>query len=1300
MNSRFEVCSIVNSSSNSSSSTSGGRQSATTTTVQSGSSALPTPTATSLTSDLTRNGAVNHWTYALSEQYQQSYYPQYQYQGFQYHQQSFYQEQVYQQQQVYYSQQQQYFAQNSYTPVHQQQNAVGAQQQGGEGGQCWVCGAAFQDVALLRDHLALFHAHVLVQTCHLCPAVFPSQTLLAHHFSTCHVVGVSVGSSRTQQLVTGRSAIVTPHPHLRGTEIQKQERRKFISDSGESHKGEKVDLWCVHCRINQFASERDFEAHHLGHVRQRTVKVRLVRLSAAVLKKAKVESSRRRRGSGIKLKLKISKVGRGRGRKRREVRIVSNEGMSDSQNSCQARKRLEAKTREQEEVDGREEGSLPEEKAESGGESEGEQESSRSPTEPQGTEEQLEQDSSPGHDDLDSGKEQDYEQEEQDSQQDSSEQQEQDQEKEEAASSQQKEAQGDYQEASASNIQSDNSNSGFSSGFGEQDLGFGGAGPSEAPSSTYQPQFESFPTSDWFSDYESGPRIAAAMAGATAAETASESSAWAGRTEGTTNTTYPTSDTPPEKSASSPPVNGGTSEGDGEDGLFSQAVLGQESPEKHDRQGSFEQLCLNDSFTGQSQDDNEDQSQQQQQDQSQLSSPQDQQQQASGVANDLLSELEYLNNSGQSSQSSQQDSQPGSQQGSQSGSQTGQLDGSPHSGGPSPHSGGPATPSHLSSRGSNSGTPTSSSGQPTPPPSDTSFRALATSPITSPNQQPTSPSLHKGPTPPAVSPLQQQMQSQLSPQQAGEQQQQQQQQQQAEVPRLTIANNLMAPTTSSHMMATTTASQAAVGGMMSRYGNQWSQGAGYSGTGSYASLAGTSMANTNMSGPLRAPLPPGVPLPYRPSPPPRVRGRPPLMGHVGRPPLHQAAHLQPSRGPGRPPTSSILPPPLMPAPGGRGGMMPPLQRMHQTMYPGQRQASPQQQNAAGKRQLLGAAGHSPSKTARREDINVPSRQKDNECQIIAVANRSDGLPVISNVQGGSAAPGSQQRGAVPSTTESTINLSDSITLSVRASGSNKDAPARGERGGPEAGAVANLLASRGITVTPAAGERQDGAGGRDDRRLPTAQELNLSSAISVHPPTQREREAGGRERDRDGFAVPQAPASRGGGSNSSLERPPRPPTVDLTQDVPSSGAQGTRHKCHQCDRSFPTAALLADHSRVHQQQTQSRMPFKCHLCTAGFSTQKGQQHHYQQFHQIQLSAGDVAIPIVDLRNPVNVQRMAALGIRSFLPLTNLQNRGAGGVVGIPILTLENLRNGHMTLQQWGVSDVLSLGPAKTLNMPR
>ncbi|KAK7067325.1 hypothetical protein SK128_006359 [Halocaridina rubra] len=1135
------------------------------------------------------------------------------------------------------------------------------QQQSGEGIKCWECGASFQNDDLLYDHVALFHDDIPLYRCQSCTAVFPSQNLLTTHITTRHLLGASVLSighwsspfKQATDTPKEKSPNLAQQAPKQETELKEEKLFEKEKLKPRGRPFQRRDFGCLYCQIKKFKSIKEFDAHHIEHVKQASPKVVLLQLdSAAIQNQIKVETRRRKKSSELKLKLKISKVGLGRGRKRKEVHIVRNEeGMSETQKTPEEQNRSEEEYQEEEEADSPAADNPTEEGDQSEHESEGE--NSRFSADLQRSSGGEKDPPTPlGHEDTDdrNERERDYEQEEQDSQRDSSEEQQQEEEEEEEeepSPHQQQESENNYQnERQSDEPNTGNNTSGFETNFGAQELGFGAAGPSEAPSSTYQPQFESFQPTDWFNEYESGSRIAAAMAGASTADSAVENS-WGGSSDGS-NSAYGTNDSNTGKEGNSPRVNGRASD---EDGLFSQAVLGQDNSDKN-RQGSFEQLCLNDSYSGQSENTDEEQPDQQNV-QEDMSMEQQQHQQASGVANDLLSELEYLNNSGQPSQ--------------------GCMEGSPHSGGPSPHSGGPGTPGHLSSRGSNSGTPTSSGGHPTPPPADTSFRALATSPMTSPTQS-TSPANLQGQSPPATSPLQQ----------SGDQQQQQ-----PGVPRLTIANNLMAPTTSDQL-SPTTSSQGSVGGMMSRYSNQWPQGTGYSGSAGYGNMSGSNMSNSNMAGTLRAPLPPTVGMPYRPSPPARVRGRPPLMGQIGRPPLHQGSLLQPPRGPGRPPASSILPPPLMPAPGGRGGMMPPLQRMHQGMYQGQRQGGPQQQSVPGKRPLVGAS-HSPSKSARREDINVPSRQKDNECQIIAVANRADGLPVIANVQGGS---GSGQRASSTPTSESTINLSDSITLSVRSSAGEKQSQ-RGERGG-DAGTVANLLASRGITVTPAAGEKQDG-GGRDDRRLPTAQELNLSSAISVHPPTQREREAV-RERDRDGFAVPQAPVR--GVSSNNVERPPRPPTVDLTQDVPSSGSHGTRHHCSQCDRTFPTASLLADHSRVHQQQQQSRMPYKCHLCTAGFSSQKGQQHHYQQFHQLHLSAGDIAIPLVDLRNPVNVQRMAALGIRSFLPLSNLQNRGAGGVVGVPILTLENLRNGHMTLQQWGVSDVLTLGPAKTLNMPR
>jgi hypothetical protein len=64
---------------------------------------------------------------------------------------------------------------------------------------------------------------------------------------------------------------------------------------------------------------------------------------------------------------------------------------------------------------------------------------------------------------------------------------------------------------------------------------------------------------------------------------------------------------------------------------------------------------------------------------------------------------------------------------------------------------------------------------------------------------------------------------------------------------------------------------------------------------------------------------------------------------------------------------------------------------------------------------------------RRMDVLLPDRNEDADCHVIAQQKRNDGLPVIQNVQGG---PLVQQTNR----TDSTIHLTDSITLSVRQPG--------------------------------------------------------------------------------------------------------------------------------------------------------------------------------------------------------------------------------------------------------------------------
>ena len=177
----------------------------------------------------------------------------------------------------------------------------------------------------------------------------------------------------------------------------------------------------------------------------------------------------------------------------------------------------------------------------------------------------------------------------------------------------------------------------------------------------------------------------------------------------------------------------------------------------------------------------------------------------------------------------------------------------------------------------------------------------------------------------------------------------------------------------------------------------------------------------------------------------------------------------------------------------------------------------------------------------------------------------------------------------------------------------------------------------------------------------------------------------------DGFAIP---STRGA---PSPDRPPRPPTVDLTK-VPDQSPRTGQLQCKHCPKTFLTEASLAEHAKAHQKLLQTGMPYKCHLCNSGFQNSKNLHSHYQQYHQLHLSAGDMGIPVVDFRNPTNVQHMARMGITQFLPLTNFQNRGQGGVVGIPLLTIETLQNANMNIQQWGVSNILTLGPPKSIGM--
>ncbi|XP_011865198.1 PREDICTED: histone acetyltransferase KAT6A-like isoform X3 [Vollenhovia emeryi] len=459
-------------------------------------------------------------------------------------------------------------------------------------------------------------------------------------------------------------------------------------------------------------------------------------------------------------------------------------------------------------------------------------------------------------------------------------------------------------------------------------------------------------------------------------------------------------------------------------------------------------------------------------------------------------------------------------------------------------------------------------------------------------------------------------------------------------------------------------------------------------------------------------LPPGantmIPAPnYFVQPP----GRPPLYRIPGPQGIHYQPHMAHlyQYGPGPYPQLAAPPPQMHP-------QLP--QQVPRGRYPAsvvQNSRAPRLPQTAGpvprqrmKRPLQQTVQqNNTSVKQRRMDVLLPDRNEDADCHVIAQQKRNDGLPVIQNVQGAT----TQQT----SRNDSTIHLTDSITLSVRQPGS---IPAQVQNtsnpGGKksDAKAVANVLAARGITVTPAANKNKTSEQNKQIppqqlQRLPPSQPplnvtaLNLNSAISIIPTSSQRK-----QQEQGQFAVPQNKQNKSP-INDQVERPPRPPTVDLTQDTPPQMPVVRRGRppralltCQVCDKNFQNQDMLTQHMATHR--TTSKLLHRCNLCPAQYPTVQALTTHKQAYHKevdtvAQNGGTELALPVVDLKSPHVLNRLANLGIQSYIPLSQLSAQ-TGGYFGLPIITIDGARNtSTCNLGALGATSILSLGPLKHIS---
>ncbi|XP_071628054.1 uncharacterized protein [Temnothorax longispinosus] len=464
-------------------------------------------------------------------------------------------------------------------------------------------------------------------------------------------------------------------------------------------------------------------------------------------------------------------------------------------------------------------------------------------------------------------------------------------------------------------------------------------------------------------------------------------------------------------------------------------------------------------------------------------------------------------------------------------------------------------------------------------------------------------------------------------------------------------------------------------------------------------------------------LPPGantmIPAPnYFVQPP----GRPPLYrvpGPQGIQGIHYPPHMAHLYQYGPNPYSQIAPPqmhPQMPQPVPRGQRYPSASVVQNSRAPRLPQATgpvPRQRMKRPLQQTMQQQNNASVKQ-RRMDVLLPDRNEDADCHVIAQQKRNDGLPVIQNVQGAT----TQQT----SRNDSTIHLTDSITLSVRQPGS---IPAQiqntSNQGGKksDAKAVANVLAARGITVTPAANKNKTSEQNKQQippqqqQRPPPSQQplnvtaLNLNSAISIIPTSSQRK-----QQEQGQFAVPQNKQNKSP-INDQVERPPRPPTVDLTQDTPPQIPVVRRGRppralltCQVCDKNFQNSDMLTQHMATHR--TTSKLLHRCNLCPAQYPTVQALTTHKQAYHKevdtvAQNGGTELALPVVDLKSPHVLNRLANLGIQSYIPLSQLSAQ-TGGYFGLPIITIDGARNtSTCNLGALGATSILSLGPLKHIS---
>lgn len=289
-----------------------------------------------------------------------------------------------------------------------------------------------------------------------------------------------------------------------------------------------------------------------------------------------------------------------------------------------------------------------------------------------------------------------------------------------------------------------------------------------------------------------------------------------------------------------------------------------------------------------------------------------------------------------------------------------------------------------------------------------------------------------------------------------------------------------------------------------------------------------------------------------------------------------------------------------------------------------------------------------------------------DCEVISMQRRSDGLPVIHSVQGGANAADANKNSSSNSTQKSDepYQLSE-ITLSVKGKEQSNKNPKE----------VANILAHRGITVTSSKPVEQREKSPSENSGTATTTNVTAEEAVQKIQLN----------------------------SSVSIIQKKKPPTIDLSNDDDEISVTTTATPkampcpVKDCTEVFATQENLNRHMQRGHKAPQLRANC-CRLCSARFSSPEGLIVHQKKVHRVSqpATASELGLPVVDLKNEQTRSKLATLGIYHYIPLSHL-NRTANGIFGLPIVSVQGAANSAVcNLADLGADSLLSIGPVKAI----